>query len=235
MLFIPLKCIPQNDKQECRYGIYQPSLADPWSIDEQSSAVYSLPYLVSAMVCLQHQSTPSMVLPLSSLLETHCGPPRKTTWFCVHSQPSEAISFPSYLLILKNILEEVSPLRHLRTHLPSLRIAITFFFAPKVSFLHCYSHTLSHQMLRLLFPKLQDSSDQLYTHQSQIPNICLPNELNSKWFLLNCELLDNVFRSSQTNCSLKFYPNPDLFFSISYLTLYYRLISYPCYDMSSEK
>lgn len=90
---------------------------------------------------------------------------------------------------------EVSPLRHLRTHCPPLRTGITFFLALKVSFLHCCSHALSQQMLRLLVPYLWASSDQLCTYQSRSPSACVPSELSPTWPLLSCELLGR-FRKS---------------------------------------
>lgn len=90
---------------------------------------------------------------------------------------------------------EVSPLRQLRNHCPSLRTGITFFLALKVSFLHCCSHTLSQQMLRVLVSHLRASSDQLCTYQSRTPSACVPSELNPTWSLLNCELLGR-FRKS---------------------------------------
>lgn len=52
---------------------------------------------------------------------------------------------PQLPLHSERLTLEVCPLRHLSAQFPSLRKAITFFLAPKVSF--CYSHNLSHHML----------------------------------------------------------------------------------------
>jgi hypothetical protein len=88
------------------------------------------------------------------------GEPLQTTYkdymilcTCTHSG---CCLLPQLPLHSERLTLHVCPLRHLRTRFPSLRKAIAFFLAPKVSFLHCYSHSLFHRMLiRLLFPRLQ--------------------------------------------------------------------------------
>lgn len=123
--------------------------------------------------CLQAQLLPPALAQL--LKSTQNTQSAQSSWFLTNNH-----SVLGRLHSERLISEAVYPLRHLRTRFLSLRNSHYLFLAPKVYFLHSYSHTLSHQMLRLLFPILQASPDQLCTYQSQTPNAHLPNKLNLK-------------------------------------------------------
>lgn len=159
--------------------------------------VSTFPYLISALVCLQHQRTSSLILPISiicwrptvghldELCDAVCTPSLLRT-----SSPATSSFWRTHFgSISSKTVEESLPISSNRHYL----LPCPQSFLLTLLFSHSVSTRVS--MLRVLVSHLRASSDQLCTYQSRTPSACVPSELNPTWSLLNCELLGR-FRKS---------------------------------------